>query len=87
MLEDHANTQASGSHGACDFNRLAPPENLACGGLNNTVDHFHQGGLSRTILTKHGMNLTCGNAEAYLVIRLKARIDFTKFLKLKNGGR
>ncbi len=87
MLEDHANTKASGSHGACNFNGLAPPENLSCGGLNNTVDHFHQGGFTRPVLTEHGMNLTCGNAEAYLVIGLKARIDLAKFLKLKNGGR
>ena len=68
MLIDHADAQRSRGFRGRDQNPLPVPEDLPLRREFRTVEDLHQGGFSRSVFTRNGMDLPCMQAEIYLVI-------------------
>ena len=68
MLEHHADPKLAGMLRAADGHRFSAPDDLARIGLQQPVDHFHEGGFSGTVLAEKRMDFSGLDLESNIVI-------------------
>jgi hypothetical protein len=68
VLVDHADPGADGVAGSGELHGLAVDEDLTAGGLEDAVQHVHERGLARAVLSENRVDLSGLDHQVDLVV-------------------
>ena len=68
MLEHHSDAETARLTRASNLNRVALPDDVACGRLQGTKEHLYERRLAGTVLAQQGMDLTRSNFQVDIVV-------------------
>jgi hypothetical protein len=69
VLQDHADAELPRKSRRSDHDAPSLPEDMPRVGLQQPIEHLHQGRLPGAVLTQQGVNLTCAHSEINPIIR------------------
>ena len=85
MLKHHADAPCARLLGVTDVHRLPVEYDRALVGLDGAIDDFHQRRFTRTVFTKHGVNLTRHHRQRHITAGDHARVTLGDAGKLQTG--
>ena len=69
MLEHHADAARAGLLRAMQADRLAFPQDAAFAGLQQPIEHLHEGGFPRPVLAQQRMDFAAADVEIDMIDR------------------